>query len=1181
MSLEFLSKTPKILIAIALVFICVIGLIGLGVFLGSGIGNVDLVSAVLPASLQDTGGVLPEDTFAQQYKLFELTILFGIVITLLLCWTFYVLRQTQRNSKIIQKTNRDLQKEIEKGKTAENLLTEVHLELGQSSSKLKGIIEGTSDLISAIDCEYRIISFNSAYKKDLKKLFNVDVKNGMSLIDAMSIHPELQKRSKKLWDRALAGEQFTAHENFLDTSENPNYFEVTYNPIRNSKNKIIGASHIVRNITERKLAEEALKSERDFSSAIVEASNLLVMVTDSDGKIVKFNHACEETSGYKFDDIKGRVFWNVLIPSEEAAKVKFNLAKADSQQNYVNRWITKDEKLRLVSWRNSSIKDEDGNKFIISTGIDITEKAEFKETQNRILDILETSSDFIGISDMNGKINYLNRAGKEMLGIKNDDDLSSRPMISCYPKWAGDLVQGEGIPTAIKRNSWIGETALITSGGREVPVSQLILAHSNERGEIEYLSTVARDISKQKRLEKELAGTRDKAIETAKIKSAFLANMSHEIRTPMNGIIGLAELLLSTDLNKEQRDYVESVQNSGEVLLTIVNDILDFSKIEAEKFELEILNFDVRETVESILELFAEPAQRKEIELALKVDHDVPTYLQGDSRRLLQILTNFISNAVKFTENGEVIIRVKLENTGADKTTLRFSVTDTGIGVSEKSHESLFDAFTQADNSIARRYGGTGLGLAISKQLVELMGGEIGVDSELGRGSCFWFTAKFEAQESSYYQDTPENLEGARILIVDDNDSSRNILFHQAKSVGVLVEEASSGKQALNLLKIAAKNNEPFEVAVVDQNMPKMNGIELSQNIRNETSLRKTRIVLMPNVNNHKVVKNIKSLGIDSYIYKPIRQTDLYETLSKVLVSENEETKVVDNFEVGKQISDLKKTKELGVRANLKQDAKILVAEDNQVNQMVISGQLRKLGFDVDLRTNGKEVLSAVSENHYSLILMDCQMPVMDGLEAAAKIREKEGDTHVPIIAVTASTIENDIEQSLEAGMDDHLIKPIKQDELARVIEKWILKQPNSLTKQPLPKAAEDEFQHVDQRLRELADACGNDINLECIEVFMEDFDDSVGRLKDALKDGDGEAIDCEAHKLKGSSANMGAIRLPEICNNLMKLVRDDKVNETRALINEISNEYEMLKPIYQNQKQHYQNLVNEPQPTN
>lgn len=472
---------------------------------------------------------------------------------------------------------------------------------------------------------------------------------------------------------------------------------------------------------------------------------------------------------------------------------------------------------------------------------------------------------------------------------------------------------------------------------------------------------------------------------------------------------------------------------------------------------------------------------------------------------------------------------------------------------------------------------------SISKQLVELMDGEIGLDSTLGKGSCFWFTAEFEAQEDSHHQEGLEILERSRILIVDDNDAARNILLHQAKSIGMLVEEAKSGKQALKLLKAAAKNHEPFEIVVIDLDMPRMDGVELSQKIRQDMSLRTTRILLMPSVNNHKIAKNIKSLGIDSYIYKPIRQTQFYKVLSNVLTGQDEEiqnTSLVEEKQNPKEEST--KPEDSSVR-QIDPQVEILIAEDNRVNQMVIVNQLKSLGYKTDLKTNGQEVLEAIQDKEYSLILMDCQMPVMDGIETATKIREIEhnSDSHIPIIAVSAGTIDGDREKCLLAGMDDHLPKPMKKEELAQMIEKWLDR--NDLVSSNKAKQGEilEESQHVDNRLRELADACGIDINLECIEVFMEDFDESIKKLKDALEKGDGEAIDQEAHKLKGSSANMGAVRLPEICQNLMQMVRDDQVAETRNYIKDISSEHETLKPIYQQQKQYYRELVNNLQPVN
>ncbi|MCB1025860.1 MAG: PAS domain S-box protein, partial [Acidobacteria bacterium] len=577
-----LKKLLNISTLAALIFISAVTLVSIGILFGSDGQSVPIISDAFNTSVQVGNHISRKEYWVSQLKLFELATAIGFIVTLLLCWTLYLLQQSRRNTRSIKRSNRVLKKEIQKRQETKDILDRVNQELSRSNSRLIGVIEGTTDLISAIDTNYRITCFNEAYKKEAKELFGRTVEIGMDLIDAQRESPKEQAKSKLLWDRALSGEQFTAYEEIIDELNILHAYEVTYNPVKDEQGVIIGASHILRNVTERRLAEEALKRERDFVSTVVEASNLLVMVTDLEGRIVKFNHACEITSGYTFEEIKGRVFWNMLVSPEEAARIKLghrNLSSDSFIENYVSHWITKDENARLISWRNSVITDGDGGQFLVATGIDITEKEEFKETQNRILDILETSSDFIGISDMTGGIRYLNPAGKEITGLEGSSDFSSLKMISAYPKWAGELIQREGIPTAIKRGSWIGETALTTHLGREIPVSQLILAHKNEKGEVAYISTIARDISKQKRLEKELSSARDAALETANLKSEFLANMSHEIRTPMNGIIGLAELLISTDLDDEQRDYVRSVQTSGEILLTIVNDILDFSKI--------------------------------------------------------------------------------------------------------------------------------------------------------------------------------------------------------------------------------------------------------------------------------------------------------------------------------------------------------------------------------------------------------------------------------------------------------------------------------------------------------------------------------------------------------------------------------------------------------------------------
>lgn len=1160
------------------IFIAVVTILTLGILIGTEKENLDLVHT------------FSKDAHEEVHKIYETTLLFGLIVTVLLCWTLYVLQKSRENSKIIKQISETLGSEISKRQQTQNMLDKINLELGKSSSKLNAIIECSSDMISAIDKDYRVISFNKSYKEKLKEIFGVEIETGVNLLNATAVHPKLQEQLKQLWDKALSGEQFIAHKQFVDRSKKVNYIEVTYNPIRNSSGEIIGASHIGRDITERKSIEDSLKRERDFISTVVEASNLLVMVTDSDGRITKFNRACEEASGYEFEELKDKVFWDVLIPPEkvEAAKLVHHELKSTSlPKDYTNQWIAKGDKVCLISWRVSLIKDEKGVEYVVLTGIDVTEESEVKEIQKRILDILETSSDFIFISDITGKITYLNSAGRKILSLKDLNGLSEIKIDSYYPKWANELIQSEGIPTALKDGLWVGETALI-SGSRELPISHLILAHKDEeKGEVKYLSTVARDISRQKRLEGELLSTRDKALEIAKTKSAFLANMSHEIRTSLNGIIGLSEILSNTELTKEQRKYAEAIQSSSDILLTIVNDILDFSKIEAGKFHLEKIVFDLREMAESVLELFAEPVCRKGIEMALFIDHEVPQTLKGDPRRLRQVLTNLVSNAIKFTEKGEIIINVKLDKVKREKTSLYFSVKDTGIGISENAQKYLFEEFTQADASITRHYGGTGLGLTISKQLVELMSGEIGVKSEKGKGAEFWFTLKFESNQSNqnnYSLSFYENLKGLRILIVDDNDKIRKKQSHQLESLGMYVESAASGEEGIEILRTAEKNKAPFQTAIIDLDMPQMNGFEFSKVIKKDSSLRKISILLMLSINDHETLKKLNASDIDAYIFKPLRQTELCKTLSTLLDKKEEKTVDKNTLHSRKLMNEKNKVEESLTKTKIpqkEQKGKILVAEDNRVNQNILLRQLESLGYEADVRNNGEEVLKAIKENAYSLILMDCQMPIMDGFQTAAKVRETEvgSGLRLPIVAITANAMKEDQEKCLLFGMDDYIVKPIKRSELAQVLEKWI-SPPAGLSKDTenmnYSKSEElsDEAHQIDLRLQDLAESCGDEVALECLEIFTEDFDAAVDRLCEAIETGEMENIDREAHKLKGSVANMGAVKLPSICGNLMEASRSGKVEGGKSKIKDILNERKKLTGIYQKQLQKFKKIV-------
>jgi CheY-like chemotaxis protein len=630
-----------------------------------------------------------------------------------------------------------------------------------------------------------------------------------------------------------------------------------------------------------------------------------------------------------------------------------------------------------------------------------------------------------------------------------------------------------------------------------------------------------------KRAEAVMREARDLAERTARARSAFLANMSHEIRTPMNAVLGFVELVLDTDLSVEQRRALELVRSSSEALLMILNDILDYSKIEAEHLELETIAFDVAKVVHSTASLLAVRAREKHLELLAELAPDVPRTLRGDPTRLRQVLMNLIGNAIKFTEQGEVVVSVSPGQLCDGSVPLQFTVRDTGIGIAPGQVSSIFKEFTQADSTMTRRYGGTGLGLAISQRLVRLMGGELEVQSEVGKGSAFSFTLVFPVDaESRERIARVAALGGRRILIVDDNQTNRRILREMLAAEGVKIDEASTAGEGLEAIRRGIRKHAPYDLAILDVQMPDMDGFQLATLVRQESAIKRTNLLMLTSAGQRGDGERCRELGIRGYLTKPMSRADLLEALGTVLAETEEDAgsmEVVTRHTI----------------AESRRSLRILLAEDNPVNQQVAVAMLVKRGHEVQVVGNGREAVDAVVARDYDVVLMDVQMPEMDGFEATKAMRALPKAEHLPIIAMTAHALSGERERCLARGMTDYLAKPFKAHELYAMVERG-----ETAVSAPIPSSVPpvdlDGFRMM------LREAGAEEALYSVLDTFLRSAPDRLAAIATAATSGTATDIVKAAHAFRGAAATIGARELADVLAHVEKTARAGELDTAR-----------------------------------
>ncbi|MGK7903764.1 MAG: PAS domain S-box protein [Hormoscilla sp.] len=909
---------------------------------------------------------------------------------------------------------------------------------------------------------------------------------------------------------------------------------------------------VIEDITERKQAEAELNRFFDLSMD-------MLAIGGSNGYLKRVNPAVEKILGYSISEFLATPWIEFIHPEDKAAsKAEVDRILAGCQTTeFENRFRSKDGDYKWLAWMARAIATEG---LFYSVARDITDRKQAEAAKEReyqqLREIIANAP--VAIAMLDNQMCYIAYSKKWLEDYQLQGELLGRSHYEVFLKQPDRWIEvhqraltGEVISSS--------EDPIEYRDGTVGYISWEIHPWYAERGKIGGVAIATNKID-------ELVQAREAALENARLKSQFLANMSHEIRTPMNGVLGMAGLLSKTELTRKQQDFINAIHTSAQHLLLIINDILDFSKLEAGEMELERLDFDLYDCLETAIDLLATQVEEKGLELGLLVDPNVPRQLQGDPGRLRQVLVNLMGNAIKFTDKGSVVVRVKLpDRRRRTPNKICFEVTDTGIGIPTEAREKLFQSFSQVDASTTRQYGGTGLGLAICKQLVELMGGTIGVESAVGRGSTFWFTAKF-ARSTTRKPSRREVLTDLKLLVADSSATVRQSLRYLTDAWGMRLDEVADGKAALKHLRQAATESDPYDVALFDEQL--LN--ELAQIVNSE--IPQTKLVVMTPMNQRDRPDRLTNIRVSSQLVKPVRPSRLFDTLITAMANE------IETVLESRRYSSTPPQQETTTHQPL-EGLKILLVEDHPINQEVMLNQLSIIGYEADLAGNGQEALDLLQQKDYDLVFMDCQMPVKDGYLTTQELRQMEAGSgrHTIVIALTAHAMPADREKCLAAGMDDYISKPVEQEDLEILLNRWTESRRGKIENevgsevvkrsdisQPERSSIDNDNPPLDLKRLNSISKGRVEFQQRLLRVFMEKAEVDIAALGEAIAHSDFDQIQSYAHRLKGSSANVGASEVRAIAAQIETLARENTLANSQELFASMEAELDLVRTFIQ-----------------